>query len=52
MAHATAWRAESRLTCKFEEIRPVPMPKRSQECLARISHRRGLVFGDLTMIGQ
>ena len=36
MARAAAWpilTAESGLTCKFEEIRPVPMLKRQQECL-------------------
>ncbi len=34
MARATAWpilTAESALTCKFEEIRPVLMLKRQQE---------------------
>ena len=27
--------AESGLTCKFEEIRPIPMLKRQQECLGQ-----------------
>src|SRR5271166_304081 len=38
MARASACRiltAESGLTCKFEEIRPIPMLKRQQECLGQ-----------------